>query len=93
MIGEGEYNLNVVKEIVVTDSYLKMDQSVRGCQGGGEKSPENEESDLPDCAGLVITSYTKSEVKDVQSLSENNAISYDKYMKWSRYPPGMKGIL
>ena len=32
MIGEGEYNLNNLKEIEVTDSYLGLDQDVRGCQ-------------------------------------------------------------
>ena len=31
-IGEGEYNLNVLKEIYVTDSYLGLDENVRGCQ-------------------------------------------------------------
>ena len=30
--GEGEYNLNVLKEIDVTDAYLGLDQGVRGCQ-------------------------------------------------------------
>ena len=30
--GEGEYNLNVLKEITVTDSYLGLDQEERGCQ-------------------------------------------------------------
>ena len=29
--GEGSYNLNVLKEIKVTDSYLDMEESVRGC--------------------------------------------------------------
>ena len=32
MIGEGEYNLNVLKEIAATDSYLGMHENVRGCQ-------------------------------------------------------------
>ena len=32
IIGEGEYNLNVVKNIQVTESYLELDQDVRGCQ-------------------------------------------------------------
>ena len=32
MNGEGEYNLNDLKEIKVTDSYLGLDQSVRECQ-------------------------------------------------------------
>ena len=32
MTGEGEYNLNVLKEIKVTDSYLGLDQDRRECQ-------------------------------------------------------------
>ena len=32
LVGEGEYNLNVVKEIEVTESYMGLDQDVRGCQ-------------------------------------------------------------
>ena len=31
-VGEGEYNLDVLKEIRVTDSYLGLDQEDRGCQ-------------------------------------------------------------
>ena len=31
-VGEGEYNLNVLKEISVTDSYLGLDQEDRHCQ-------------------------------------------------------------
>ena len=37
-IGEGEYNLNVLKEIKVTDSYLGLDQRERGCQN--EEPPD-----------------------------------------------------
>ena len=32
LIGEGEYNLNALTEIEVTDSYLGIDQDIRGCQ-------------------------------------------------------------
>ena len=32
LIGEGEYNLNVLKEINVTDSYLGLGQDVKECQ-------------------------------------------------------------
>ena len=32
MIGEGEYNLNVLKEIAATESYLGLEEGVRGCQ-------------------------------------------------------------
>ena len=30
--GGGEYNLDVVKEVKVTDSFLSMDEEERGCQ-------------------------------------------------------------
>ena len=32
LIGEGKYNLNAVKEIQITESYLGMDEDIRGCQ-------------------------------------------------------------
>ena len=32
LIGEGEYNLNDLKEIEITDSYLGLDREVRECQ-------------------------------------------------------------
>ena len=32
LVGEGEYNLNVLKEIKVTESYLGLDSVVTGCQ-------------------------------------------------------------
>ena len=38
LIGEGEYNLNVLKEIRVTESFLGLDQDVRQCQ---HKEPLN----------------------------------------------------
>ena len=32
MIGEGNYNLNILEEIKVTDSYLGLDKTITGCQ-------------------------------------------------------------
>ena len=32
LVGEAEYNLNVLKEITATTSYLELDQTVRKCQ-------------------------------------------------------------
>ena len=32
LIGEGKYNLNIMKDIKVTDSYLGLDMKHRGCQ-------------------------------------------------------------
>ena len=30
--GEGQYNLNIIKEIKVTDSFLELSRKIRGCQ-------------------------------------------------------------
>ena len=32
LIGEGEYNINALTEIKVTESYLGLDEDVRDCQ-------------------------------------------------------------
>ena len=32
LVGEGEYNLNVLTDIKVTESYLGLDQNIRKCQ-------------------------------------------------------------
>ena len=32
LIGEGEYNINSVKELTVTDSFLGLDEEDKGCQ-------------------------------------------------------------
>ena len=34
LIGEGRFNLNVMKSIKVTDSYLDMDNDMKDCQNG-----------------------------------------------------------
>ena len=39
LIGEGEYNLNVLNEIAVTESYLGLDSNVINCQN--EESQQN----------------------------------------------------
>ena len=88
--GEGEYNLNDVKEIIVTDSYMGLGKTIRGCQGTDEL-PQNKEESLPLCSGLVVSSYTKSEAQDSKRLSSSLIRDYDNYMQWSKYPPGMKG--
>ena len=30
--GDGQYNLNALKEVRITESYLGMDQDITGCQ-------------------------------------------------------------
>ena len=32
LIGEGQYNLHALKEVVVTESYLQLDRNIRRCQ-------------------------------------------------------------
>ena len=32
LIGEGQYNIDAIKEIEVTDSFLGLDQNIRACQ-------------------------------------------------------------
>ena len=32
LIGEGNYNLNILKDVEVTDSFLGLDENVRQCQ-------------------------------------------------------------
>ena len=32
LIGEGEYNINVIKEIQATESFLELDEDIRKCQ-------------------------------------------------------------
>ena len=38
LVGEGEYNLDSLKEIKITESYLGLEESVRKCQ---DKEPLN----------------------------------------------------
>ena len=32
LVGEGQYNIDDIKEISATESYLGMDQSIKACQ-------------------------------------------------------------
>ena len=90
MYGEGEYNLNVVKEQKVTESYLGLDLSVRECKVEGDKLNG---SSLPLCSGLMVTSFLRSEgTKDSgwKSLTNTDISVYDNYMKVLKLPPGLK---
>ena len=89
MHGEGEYNLNVLKEIQVTDSYLELDQNTRGCQN---KEKEEGNISLPQCSGLIVSSYYKSDPKkNLSSLSTADLSAYRKYMKWAKFPSEIQG--
>ena len=61
MNGEGEYNMNVLKEIKVTDSFLGLDAGTKGCQ--------NEEP-LQNC---TTRHYIKSILKECGCLPLNMA--------------------
>ena len=39
--GEGEYNLDVIKEIKLTESYHGLDQDTKGCQDDSEEPFDN----------------------------------------------------
>ena len=92
LFGEGEYNLNVVKEIKVTESYLGLDENVRECKVEDGKLNFSSSS-LPLCSGLLVTSYLKAETaKDsgLKSLTNTDITVYDNYMKVLKLPPGLK---
>ena len=36
LTGEGEYNINALKEIKATDSFLTLDDEIRGCRSSEE---------------------------------------------------------
>ena len=88
LTGEGEYNLNVLKEIKVTESYLGFDKEFRGCQ---EEQIDDSGSHLPLCSGLVVSSYLKPEItQNYDTLGPLDVDAYREYMKWS-FPPGVPG--
>ena len=92
LIGEGEYNLNVLKEIQVTDSFMGLDQNIRKCQNGtGDTQSEN---NLLGCSGLIVSSFIKSaQNTNLITLSSSDTAAYQKYMKWSEFPLEIKGNL
>ena len=70
LIGEGEYNLNVIKEIKVTQSYLGLDaeaRSPKGCQ---------DEKSVPDC---LTEQYLEDLLQECHCLPFNNIISDKQY--------------
>ena len=92
LIGEGEYNLNDLKEIKVTDSYLGLDEHVRGCQN--EKSFHNcttkhyIDSILKECGCLPFDVRVSDKVCDYAVTIIKYAIFYffiDTFVfyKWS----------
>ena len=69
MIGEGEYNLNSLKEINVTNSYLGLDKDIRGCQHDEPyvncTTRENIDTILEEC-GCLPLNMRLSKVHDIK---------------------------
>ena len=63
LIGEGEYNLNILKEIKVTESFLGLDKDTRKCQ--------NEEPIL----NCTSRHYTESILKKCGCIPANMRLS------------------
>ena len=66
LIGAGEYNINAIKEIIVTDSYLGLDQSIKRCQNEESLSQCSTkhyiDTVLKQCGCLPFTLSNKVEV-------------------------------
>ena len=95
MDGEGEYNLNVLKEIKVTDSFHGLDKKIKGCEDGKQIEEHKSVENLPPCSGLIVTSYIKSESNqnNLASLNAIDAHAYQNYMKWVEFPPELQGFV
>ena len=72
LIGEGEYNLNILTEIKITDSYLGLDQETRECQ--------NEEP-FYNC---TTRTYLENVLRECGCLPANFIISKVSYVRY--YP-------
>jgi len=88
LYGEGQYNLNVVKEVKVTESYLGLDKSVKGCQSEEEvKKCQNSKECLPKCEGILVASYFKTENDvDADVVAPKLMEQYDKYKQFVKFP-------
>ena len=66
LIGEGEYNLNVLTVIKVTDSYMGIDQKIRKCQNDEPffncTSRKYVNSYLQECGCLPMNMWHDNEV-------------------------------
>ena len=70
LYGEGDYNLNVVKEVKVTDSFLGLDSDVKGC---------NMEETFENCTTKI---YIET-VKEKCGCLPFNIYLSDKVQTWS----------
>ena len=79
LVGGGEYNLNVLKEIDATDSYLDLSEEVKGCQNGESfvncTTKKFIDSLLGQCGCLPFdirqTEKVKSEFNQIQLIQAN----------------------
>ena len=83
LIGEGKYNLNDIKEIKVTDSYMKLDKDFRGCQNEEEinhcTTKQYLDSLLKDCGCLTFSISTHRNV-NIISIAEIFTYFYNSIM-------------
>ena len=48
---------------------------------------------LPECSGLILTSFSKSDSKNaIQHLIPSIDAVYKNYTKWAKFPSEMKGM-
>ena len=71
--GEGEYNLNVLKEIKTTESFLGLDESARGC--------ENQEPFVCSTTKYVDTFQGRCGCLPLNMKLENNEVGMKKGYK------------
>ena len=82
LIGEGEYNLNVLKEIKVTESYLGLDENITGCHNEESfmcTTKEYVDTTLKNCGCLPLNMRLSDKV-------ELLAIKHSIHIHYLQYP-------
>ena len=78
MIGEGKYNLNAVEEILVTESFLGLDESVKDCQNKEElnecKNKHMERTLLEQCGCVPLSIRISKKVSIVLEFQTTHTI-------------------
>ena len=76
LLGEGQYNLNILKEIDGTSSYNGMSQDIRGCQNKESvdkcTTRSYEEELRKNCGCLPLAIRILEQVKSVLSIADND---------------------
>ena len=73
LTGEGQYNINALKEIEATDSFLSLDDEIRGCRNSEESHDDCTTRLYVDnmrqkCGCLPFTISSQEEVRTLFSL-------------------------